>query len=223
MLNKDNYVPWSSHLLRYAKSKPNGKLIHNSIMNGLYVRRMIHEPGDPDCEVPIAETFHEQTNDELTEKEVKQMEANDQAIQIILIGLPEDIYAVVDSCETAQEIWQITQPGMTLGQDRQMQMVRGNRGNQFRKYAGQNVGNQNANQIRNGNVIAARAEGNANGNNGNQIRCYNYRGLGYFARKCTAKPRKRDVTFLQTQLPIAQKEEAGIQLQAEEFDFLAAA
>ncbi|GKB52985.1 hypothetical protein Tco_0903738, partial [Tanacetum coccineum] len=56
-------------------------------------------------EVPVAETFHEQTDDELTEKEVKQMEADDQAIQIILMGLPEDIYDAVDSCETAQEIW----------------------------------------------------------------------------------------------------------------------
>ncbi|GJT99389.1 hypothetical protein Tco_1109728 [Tanacetum coccineum] len=80
MLNKDNYVPWSSRLLHYAKSKPNGKLIYNSIMNGPY------------------------TDSELTEKEVKQIEADDQAIQIILMGLPEDINAVVDSCETAQEI-----------------------------------------------------------------------------------------------------------------------
>ncbi|GJX45908.1 hypothetical protein Tco_0262584 [Tanacetum coccineum] len=69
MLNKDNYVPWSSRLLCYAKSKPNGKLIYNSIMNGPYVRRMIPEPGDSDCEVPVAESFHEQTDDELTEKE----------------------------------------------------------------------------------------------------------------------------------------------------------
>ncbi|GKA75676.1 hypothetical protein Tco_0782054 [Tanacetum coccineum] len=38
---------------------------------------------------------------------------------------------------------QIAQPGMNMGQDRQMQMVRGNGGNQFRQYAGQNVGNQN--------------------------------------------------------------------------------
>nr|GFD60669.1 ribonuclease H-like domain-containing protein [Tanacetum cinerariifolium] len=35
----------------------------------------------------------------------KQIEADDQAIQTILLGLPEDIYAVVDSCETTQEIW----------------------------------------------------------------------------------------------------------------------
>ncbi|GKD54320.1 hypothetical protein Tco_1287707 [Tanacetum coccineum] len=101
MLNKDNYVLWSSRLLRYAKSKPNRKLICNFIMNGPYVRRMIPEPGDPDREVPVAETFHEQTDDKLTEKEVKQMEVEDQAIQIILMGLSEDIYVAVNSCEIA--------------------------------------------------------------------------------------------------------------------------
>nr|GEV74854.1 retrovirus-related Pol polyprotein from transposon TNT 1-94 [Tanacetum cinerariifolium] len=105
MLNKDNYVPWSSRLLRYAKSKSNGKLIYKSIMNGPYVRRMIPEPGDPNHKVPIIETFYVQTDDGLTNKEVKQMEVDDQVIQIILMGLPEDIYATVDTCETAKEIW----------------------------------------------------------------------------------------------------------------------
>ncbi|GJW15856.1 integrase, catalytic region, zinc finger, CCHC-type containing protein [Tanacetum coccineum] len=81
MLNKDNYVPWFSQLLRYTKSKPNGKLLVNSIIHGPY------------------------NDDELTEKEAKQMKADDQTIQTILMGLPEDIYDVVDSCETAQEIW----------------------------------------------------------------------------------------------------------------------
>ncbi|GJT19465.1 hypothetical protein Tco_0878171 [Tanacetum coccineum] len=38
-------------------------------MHGPYVRQMIPEPCDPDCEVSIAETFHEKTDEELTEKE----------------------------------------------------------------------------------------------------------------------------------------------------------
>ncbi|GJX07996.1 hypothetical protein Tco_0195928 [Tanacetum coccineum] len=96
---------------------------------------------------------------------------------------------------------------------------------------GQNVGNHNgvivvpgiANQNGNGDVVAARAEGNANGNNGNQIRSYNCRGLGYLARNYTVRPRRMDAAYLQTQLLIAQKEEAGIQLQAEEFDLMATA
>nr|GEU65533.1 hypothetical protein [Tanacetum cinerariifolium] len=45
------------------------------------------------------------SDDELTEKELKQIEADDQAIQTILLGLPEGIYAAVDSCKTAQGFW----------------------------------------------------------------------------------------------------------------------
>nr|GFC50928.1 hypothetical protein [Tanacetum cinerariifolium] len=151
---------------------------------------------------------------------------------------------------------QIAQPGMDMGQDRQMLIVGGHGGNRFRQYAGnlagyndvignqvmpnavqnprvQNVGNQNGligvqgnrnqNQIENGNFVAARAEGNVAGQNGNPIRCYNCRGVGHYDRNCTVRPRRRDTAYLQTQLLIAQKEEAGIQLQAEEYDLMAAA
>nr|GEU35085.1 ribonuclease H-like domain-containing protein [Tanacetum cinerariifolium] len=66
---------------------------------------MIPEPGDANRKINVTETFHLQTDDELSDKELKQIKADDQAIQTILLGLPEDIYAAVDSCETAQEIW----------------------------------------------------------------------------------------------------------------------
>ncbi|GJT52537.1 gag-pol polyprotein [Tanacetum coccineum] len=55
-------------------------------------------------------------------------------------------------------------------------------------------------------------------NNGNQIRCYNYRGLGHLARNCTVRPRRRDAAYLQTQLLIGQKEEAESTSSFKEFD-----
>nr|GEV03932.1 copia protein [Tanacetum cinerariifolium] len=271
--------------------------------------RMIPEPGDPNCEVPLNESFHIQTDDELTEKELKQIEDDDQAIQTIILGLPEDIYVAVDSCETTQEIWLRVQQ-MMKGSDIRIQEKKAKLFNEWERFTsndGESIesyylrflklmndlkrnkhfskkiasnlkflnnlqpewsrhvtivhqikdlhtanytqlydfliynqkevdelkaerlaktqdplalmatsnnpynflngligvpGNANHNLNGNGNLVAARAEGNAAGHNGNQIRCYNCRG---------------------TQILIAQKEEARILLQAKEFDLMAAA
>nr|GEV25873.1 reverse transcriptase domain, reverse transcriptase zinc-binding domain protein [Tanacetum cinerariifolium] len=67
----------------------------------------------------------------------------------------------------------------------------------------------------------ARAKGNSNRINRNQIRCYNCRGEGHYGSNCIVKPRKQDAAYLYKHMQIAQKEEAGIQLTFEEFDFMA--
>nr|GEU38050.1 RNA-directed DNA polymerase, eukaryota, reverse transcriptase zinc-binding domain protein [Tanacetum cinerariifolium] len=93
---------------------------------------------------------------------------------------------------------QIAQPRMNIRKDRQMKMVRAMIGINLNGMLGRmqeirlGIANQNANQNGNGNVVAARVEGNDNGNNGNHIKCYNYRGLGHYARNYTVRPRRRD-------------------------------
>nr|GEZ00458.1 hypothetical protein [Tanacetum cinerariifolium] len=190
MLNKENYVPWSSRLLRYAKSRPNRKLIHNSILNGPYVRRMIPEPGDANRNVNNYLQQPMPNPEDITESTTTMNMALALMAKAFKLNYstPTNNNQRISSNPRNR---QIAQPGMNIGQDRQMQMVGGNGGNQFRQYAGQNVGNQNGligvqgngnqNQIGNDNFVAVRAEGNAAGHNGNQIRCYNCRGLGHFA------------------------------------------
>nr|GEZ52754.1 hypothetical protein [Tanacetum cinerariifolium] len=129
-------------------------LIHNSILNVPYARRMIPEPGDANREVTVTETFYVQTDDELSDKELKQIEADDQVIQTILLSHPEDIYAAVDSFNQNLRVQNIGNQNGLIGV----------------------LGNGNQNQIKNDNLVAKRAEGNAAGQNGNQIRCYNCRG-----------------------------------------------
>nr|GEW77119.1 hypothetical protein [Tanacetum cinerariifolium] len=69
---------------------------------------MIEEHGDPDRTPLVLPSSHIQTNDELTADEAKQVKADDQAIQTILISLPEDIYAVIDNLFTPDQPSNIT-------------------------------------------------------------------------------------------------------------------
>nr|GEW94899.1 hypothetical protein [Tanacetum cinerariifolium] len=305
MLNKENYVPWSSRLLRYAKSRPNGKLIHNSIINGPYVRRMIPEPGDTNWDVPEkkAKLFNEW--ERFTSNKEESIESYYHRFLKLMNDLkrnkhfPEKIASNLKFLNNLQPEWSrhkevdelkaerlakiqdplalmansnntyvfpaphqdqpsfnqiyiqqpilnpddITDPTTAMNMalalmakafklnystptnnNQRISSNPRNRNQVAQNLRVQNVvqGNGNQNLNGNGNLVAARAEGNAAGHNGNQIRCYNCRGVGHFARDCTVRPRRRDAAYLQTQLLIAQKEDAGIQFQAEEYDLMAA-
>nr|GEX00999.1 Gag-Pol polyprotein [Tanacetum cinerariifolium] len=208
MLNKENYVPWLSRLLRYAKSRPNGKLIHNSIINFPYVRRMIPEPAVDSCEtaqeiwlrvqqlmkssdIGIQEKKAKLFNEweRFTSNDGESIESYYHCFLKLMNDLkrnkhfPEKIANNLKFLNNLQPEWsrhvtifhqtkdlhtadytqlydfikynqkerissnprnrQIAHPGMNMGQDRQIQMVGGNSGNQFRQYAGQNAGKQN--------------------------------------------------------------------------------
>ncbi|GJW00797.1 hypothetical protein Tco_1556048 [Tanacetum coccineum] len=197
MLNNENYVPWSSRLLSYAKSKPNGKLLVNSIKNGSYVRRMIHEPGDTNNVPLVVESTHEQIDDELTEKEeiwlhVKQMMkgssigAQEKKAKLFnewerfnsTEGESIESYDHSEVDDIRAERLARTHDPLNAVQNPGIQNVE----NQNGLIVVPGIANPNLNKNMNGNVVAAQAEGNGNGNN-----------------------------------------EAWIQLQAKEFDLMAAA
>nr|GEV23699.1 phosphoethanolamine N-methyltransferase [Tanacetum cinerariifolium] len=83
------------------------------------------------------------------------------------------------------------------------------------KNRNQTVGNPHEN-------VATLVVGNyEKGQNVTQIRCYNCRSLGHYARNCTNKNRVRDSTYYIERMIFVQQEEFGIPLTTEHRDFLA--
>ncbi|GJW28674.1 hypothetical protein Tco_0045549 [Tanacetum coccineum] len=102
MLAPGNYVQWKSRIKRYIDTKPNRELIHYSLQNPPYIYQWAEKT------VPVAEGSSETTIERYMEnyKNVSQdirdqMNAEAEAVQIILTGIDNDIYSTVDACPNA--------------------------------------------------------------------------------------------------------------------------
>nr|GEX07292.1 hypothetical protein [Tanacetum cinerariifolium] len=108
MLAPGNYVQWKSRIKRYIDTKPNHELIHYCLKNPSYKLDW------QDVEVPVSEGSPITTTERIREtyKNVWQdirdqlnAEAEAEAVQIILTGIDNDIYSIVDACPKAQADW----------------------------------------------------------------------------------------------------------------------
>ncbi|GJR07148.1 hypothetical protein Tco_0530132 [Tanacetum coccineum] len=106
MLAPGNYVQWKSRIKRYIDTKPNSELIHYCLQNPPYTYQWAEKT------VPVAEGSSETTIERYMEnyKNVSQdirdqMNAEAEAVQIILTGIDNDIYSTVDACPNACEMW----------------------------------------------------------------------------------------------------------------------
>ncbi|GJS01934.1 hypothetical protein Tco_0318442 [Tanacetum coccineum] len=95
MLEKLMYDSWASRIHLFIKGKKNGWMMLDSIDNGLLVYLTIEE--------------NRQTRpkkySELIEAQQLQDDCDVQATNIILHGLPPDVYALVNHQEAAKDIW----------------------------------------------------------------------------------------------------------------------
>ncbi|GJS06519.1 integrase, catalytic region, zinc finger, CCHC-type containing protein [Tanacetum coccineum] len=105
MLAPGNYVQWKSRIKRYIDTKPNNELIHYCLQNPPYTYQWAEKT------VPVAEGSSETTTERYMEnyKNVSQdirdqLNAEAEAVQIILTGIDNDIYSTVDACPNACEI-----------------------------------------------------------------------------------------------------------------------
>nr|GEZ57479.1 ribonuclease H-like domain-containing protein [Tanacetum cinerariifolium] len=108
MLAPGNYVQWKSKIKRYIDTKPNHELIHYCLTNPSY------ELGWIDKEIPISkgspitrsERFQE-TYKNVSQEIRNQLNAEAEAVQIILTGIDNEIYSTVDACPNACEMWKV--------------------------------------------------------------------------------------------------------------------
>ncbi|GKF49275.1 hypothetical protein Tco_0142526, partial [Tanacetum coccineum] len=106
MLAPGNYVQWRSKIKRYINTKPNNELIHYCLQNPPYKFKWNEKT------VPVAEGSSETTTEgymenykNVSQDIMNQLDAEVEAIWIILTRIDNDIYSTVDACPNACEMW----------------------------------------------------------------------------------------------------------------------
>nr|GEV46857.1 retrovirus-related Pol polyprotein from transposon TNT 1-94 [Tanacetum cinerariifolium] len=106
MLAHGNYIQWKSQIKTYINTKPYHELIHYCLENPPYelgwkTKPILDSDGNPTTlNERVCETYKSVT------QEIKdQLNAEAEAVQIILTGIDNDIYSTVDACPNACEMW----------------------------------------------------------------------------------------------------------------------
>ncbi|GKB62770.1 retrovirus-related pol polyprotein from transposon TNT 1-94 [Tanacetum coccineum] len=96
MLEKHLYDSWKSRMELYMLNRPHGRMILASVEKGPLVWPLIIEDGTSRLKEYI----------ELTPAEAIQADCDIKAINIILQGLPTEIYALVSQHRVAKDLWE---------------------------------------------------------------------------------------------------------------------
>nr|GEX08910.1 hypothetical protein [Tanacetum cinerariifolium] len=137
MLAPGNYVQWKSRIKRYIDTKPNHELIHYCLENPPYKLDW------QDIEVPVSKGSLITTTERIREtyknvsQDIKdQLNAEVEAIQIILTGIHNDIYSTVDACPNACVMWKAIER-LKQGKSINVQDLETNLYWEFRKFTSQ--------------------------------------------------------------------------------------
>nr|GEX18647.1 retrovirus-related Pol polyprotein from transposon TNT 1-94 [Tanacetum cinerariifolium] len=106
MLAPENYIQWKSRIKRYIDTKPNRELIYFCLTNPPYELGWKEKPifdskGNPTTTTQQVFETYQNVKQEIRD----QLNAEAEAVQIILTGFDNDIYSTVDACLKACEMW----------------------------------------------------------------------------------------------------------------------
>ncbi|GJS43930.1 hypothetical protein Tco_0568973 [Tanacetum coccineum] len=96
MLEKDMYDSWKSRMELYMLNRQNGRMILESVESGPLIWPSIVENG----------VTRPKKYSELSATEALQADCDIKATNIILQGLPPEVYALVSNHKVAKELWE---------------------------------------------------------------------------------------------------------------------
>ncbi|GJZ88699.1 hypothetical protein Tco_0660481 [Tanacetum coccineum] len=97
MLEKDMYNSWKNIMELYMMNRQHGRMIIESVENGSLIWPTIEEN----------DVTRLRKYSELTHADAIQADCDVEATNIILQGLPPEVYAVVSNHRIAKELWEI--------------------------------------------------------------------------------------------------------------------
>nr|GFB98850.1 hypothetical protein [Tanacetum cinerariifolium] len=99
---------WRSRFLRYIDTRPNGDALRKCILSCPYkpttVLVQVLAATNDSLAIPEHPTVKTPMN--MSPANKAQFEAEKEAIHLILTGIGDEIYSIVDACQTAQEMWE---------------------------------------------------------------------------------------------------------------------
>ncbi|GJR30198.1 hypothetical protein Tco_1106430 [Tanacetum coccineum] len=102
MLEKGMYDSWKTQIILYIRGKENGEMLKVSVDNGPYQFKseitVKDTNGVTDIRIP-------QRLEELDRQDTLRYDSDIKAVNILLLGLPVDIYTLINHYQTAKEIW----------------------------------------------------------------------------------------------------------------------
>nr|GEZ80429.1 retrovirus-related Pol polyprotein from transposon TNT 1-94 [Tanacetum cinerariifolium] len=231
MLEKDMYDSWKSRMKLYMLNRQCGMMILELVEHGPLLWPTVLEDG-----VTRLKKYSK-----LSASEAIQADCDVKATNIILQGLPPEVYALVSTHKVAKELWekiQMLMQGTSLTkQERECKLydeflISLRIGTPQIDYAPMVqhtseysppetglVGRQNF-------MLAGLSRSFASGLGGasgkqKEIVCYNCKGKGHMSKHCTKPKRKRDAEWFKDKVLLVQAQANGHVLQEDKLEFLA--
>nr|GEW49745.1 hypothetical protein [Tanacetum cinerariifolium] len=240
MLENDMYDLWKSRMELYMLNKQHGRMILESVKNGPLLWPTVYEN----------KVTRPKKYSELSAMEAIQADCDVKVRNIILQGLPPEVYALVSTHKVAKELWeriQMLMQGTSLTkQERELntkflntlphewskivtdvKLVRDlhtTNVDQLHAYLGQHE--YHANEGRQNSLTAGMSRQYTSRPSGTSPRkqkvivCYNYKGEGHMSKQCTNLKRTKDEAWFKDKVLLVQAQAYGQVLHEEELEFL---